>query len=200
MSAKQANKKIPIILSVVAVMLVFVVYLNLQTFGVIGDNKTSRGYRVQAHPPVPSDLGQFASHEAQPEVAWSMTGASAELLIRDPFFPQQSQPVPVVMATQKKPTRKAVPRKRTKSLQCSAIMLGGKSPMAIIDGEGRHIGDSIRGMVLTKIDADGLTFRRSNGTAKYLPIGVQEDDENNYRVVTRTRNNNDQGRTSLQGQ
>ena len=76
-------------------------------------------------------------------------------------------------------------------------MLGGNRPMAIIDSEGRHPGDKIRGLTVTDIDADGVTLTRADGTTTRLTVGVQEDENQPYRVVTRTEHSDDHGRTRL---
>ena len=82
-------------------------------------------------------------------------------------------------------------------MECSAIMLGGLQSMAIINGEGHHLGDKIRGMILTAIDADGVTLRKTDGSTIHLAVGVKEDNDNSYRVVTRGRQTEDLGRTRL---
>jgi len=203
MSAKQANRKIALTITVVSLMLVGVVVLNVSTFGGVGQSRDSaRGYRLQAHPPVPSDMGQMMKHaiEIRPSGNSLGTGHVTTSLKRDPFFPTKAQPKPVMKNSTRRRKTTTKPKARVKPLECSAIMLGGKLPMAIINEEGRHPGDSIRGMVLVGIDADGVTFRKSDGSTTHLSVGVQEAENQNYRVITRTRELDDQGRTSLVNQ
>lgn len=196
MSAKQVSLKSPVTIAVVTVLLVGVVFLNLNTFGGKG-GKTSRGYRVQAHPPVPMDVRQLVSCETNFQGAGRASAISMENLERDPFFPDQTQPVSVMASTVRRSSKRSQRKPKAKPLECSAIMLGGVQPMAIISGEGRHPGDKIRGMVLSAIDADGVTFIKANGSSFRLPVGVQEDNKDSFRVVTRVQNTDEQGRTRL---
>ena len=190
MSAKQISLKSPGTIAVVVVLLAVVAVMNVRTFGGYGSNqKNQQGYRLQAHPPVPSD---------QAETTHASGTAN---LGRDPFFPHRKNSGIQAQASRtskpsSRPTAKP-PARRSRTLQCSAIMLGGKSNMAIIDGEGRHLGDKIRGMTITGIDADGVTFRKTNGSTTHLAVGVQEENNLSYRVVTRARKSGDQGRTHL---
>lgn len=201
MSAKQVSLKTPATIAVVVVLLVGVVFLNVDTFGGAGSKKSSRGYRVQAHPPVPMDAGHcVASKTGLVSTPSRRVGSfSTEELKRDPFYPLQAQPKKVPQITGNSPKKGGAKRTKTKAkpLKCSAIMLGGVKPMAIINGEGRHPGDKIRGMILTAIDADGVTLRKSSGSRVHLPVGLQESDNQSFRVVTRTHKNEDQGRTRL---
>ncbi len=203
MSAKRANRKIALTIVVVSMMLVGVVALNINTFGGLNRGSDSaRGYRLQAHPPVPSDMGRMMKHaiEIRPSGNALVAGPVTTSLKRDPFFPTKAQPKPVMKNSTRRRKNSTKPKERVKPLECSAIMLGGKLPMAVINGEGCHPGDSIRGMVLVGIDADGVTFRKSNGLTTHLSVGVPEAENQNYRVITRTRELDDQGRTSLVNQ
>ena len=199
MSAKQANKKLPITLAVISIMLVGVIALNINTFGgsTLG-RKSTRGYRVQAHPPVPSDMGQrvFFAVDLKGGQNGKKTGTVITTKGRDPFFPSKAQPVPVVRPSSRKGKSKRS-KVVAKPLECTAIMLGGKRPMAIINGEGRYPGDTIHGLVMVSLDADGVTFRKSDGSLKRIKVGVQESANEDYRVVTRVRETDHQGRTSL---
>ncbi len=157
MSAKSISLKSPITIVVVVFLLGAVTVLNVRTFGpLLGRNETSAGYRAQAHPPVPSDMRQLAAHET--ELVRSRPLRDPALMVasldRDPFFPRQKQPRPVVTPTGGGASGRKASAPAPKPLVCSAIMLGGRRPMAIINGEGRHPGDDIRGMILTGIDAD----------------------------------------------
>ncbi len=203
MSAKQANRKMALTIALVSLMLVGVVALNINTFGGMSRGSDSaRGYRLQAHPPVPSDMGQMMKHaiEIRPAENSLEAGPVATSLKRDPFFPTKAQHKPVMKNSTHRRKTTTKPKARVNPLECSAIMLGGKLPMAIINGEGRHPGDSIQGMVLVGIDADGVTFRKSDGSITHLSVGVPESENQNYRVITRTRELDDQGRTSLVNQ
>ncbi len=201
MSAKQFSRKNSITIAVVMAMLVGVVFLNVDTFGGKG-GKTSRGYRLQAHPAVPMDAGRPAGYEAGLTDSVHNRGSkiSTSRLKRDPFFPGQAQPKPMPMPKSKHRKRPAATAAPVKPLVCSAIMLGGKAPMAIINGEGRHPGEMVRGMVLDAIDADGVIFRKSDGSAFHLAVGVKENKNSSFRVVTRIPKTEDQGRTRLADQ
>ncbi len=203
MSAKQANKKLSITLAVLGVMLVGVVALNISTFGGVGRaGGSARGYRLQAHPPVPSDMGRmikYAVDSQEPERSLR-TGPMITTLDRDPFFPGKDQPKPVLNTGSGFRKGATKPSAGIRPLECTAIMLGGNRPMAIINGEGRYPGDKIRGMILKEVDADGVTFTKSDDSIIRLPVGVAEVENQNYRVVTRTRELDDQGCTSLVNQ
>ena len=198
MSAKQVSLKSPVTIFVVVALLVGVVFLNVSTFGGAAGS-SSRGYRVQAHPPVPLDAGRLAGCETGMAELGNRraTSFSADGLKRDPFFPGEAQPKPVMRPKVKTRKRATKSRPRPKPLEGSAIMLGGNQSMAIINGEGRHPGDKLQGMILTAIDADGVTFRKTDGSTVHLFVGVQEDENQAFRVVTRTRNSQDQGLTHL---
>jgi len=183
---------------VVAVLLVAVVVLNVRTFGGRSAGRhSSDDYQVQTHPPVPANLGLPASHTVSLQTVGREPAPTPDIdgLTRDPFFPHQAQPKTITRPQHS--SSRAGTRTRSKPLTCSAIMLGGNRPMAIIDSEGRHPGDKIRGLTVTDIDADGVTLTRADGTTTRLTVGVQEDKDQAYRVVTRTGHADDHGRTRL---
>ncbi len=198
MSAKQVSLKSPITIAVVMVLLVGVVFLNVNTFGGKG-KKTSRGYRVQAHPPVPLDAVSLAVYETQRPNSGTKKASvfSAHGLVRDPFLSQQNPTVTMANTAPKVGQTPKGNQQKTQSLECSAIMLGGTKSVAIINGEGYHIGQKIRNMTLTAVDADGVTLRKADGSSTHLAVGVQEEESQSYRVVTRSRKIEDQGRTRL---
>ncbi len=203
MSAKQANKKLPITIAVLLVMMVGVIALNINTFG--GQNQDGNfgtGYRLQAHPPVPSDMGKMVKFAV--DIDYSDQSSESRTVVstsgRDPFFPSKAQPKTVVRQAANHAQVASKSRPKIKALNCSAVMLGGISSLAIINGEGYRLGDKIRGMTLHLIDADGITFQKSNGSFKRMNVGIQESDTEKYRVVTRIRGSYDQGRTSLVNQ
>ncbi len=199
MSAKQVSLKSPITIGVVVVLLAGVVVLNVNTFGSGGRIKSDRGYRMQAHPPVPMDAGHLVSCDGGlPDFSAPQTSsAGAIALHRDPFYPKKAQPVAVVSTSRKNSAKVKTSRKKAKTLECTAIMLGGNNPMAIIGGEGHFPGEKIQGMLLVSVDADGVTLRKSNGQTVHLPVGVQEAKNPSFRVITRPKQKDDQGRTRL---
>jgi hypothetical protein len=198
MSAKQASLKHPATIAVVAVLLVAVVFLNVNTFGK-GGRKPSRGYRVQAHPPVPMDAGKLASYSPGRSVLdrKPVQKYSTDQLRRDPFYQGKNRPKPMAGTMKKQKTNPKAALPKIEPLACSTIMLGGIKPMAIVNGEARFLGEKIRGMTVTNIDADGVTLLKVDGSRVLLPMGVQDDENQTFRVVTRTRESNDQGRTHL---
>jgi len=122
---------------------------------------------------------------------------SAHGLVRDPFLSQQNPTVTMANTAPKVGQTPKGNQQKTQSLECSAIMLGGTKSVAIINGEGYHIGQKIRNMTLTAVDADGVTLRKADGSSTHLAVGVQEEESQSYRVVTRSRKIEDQGRTRL---
>ena len=201
MSAKQANKKLPVTIAVVTVLLVGVVVLNLRTFGAVA-HRSAPEYRLQASPPVPDDVAQMVRSAVEVKESTIATGGGVILATsdRDPFYPERAQPKPVKKVGPQKNHSRVKSGRRIKALECSAIMLGGQRPMAIINGQGHYPGDKIRGLVLEEIDPDGVTFRQADGKAKRLKIGMKENENQMYRVITRVMENEDQGHTSLVSQ
>ncbi len=200
MSTSKLSLKSPATIAVVMVLLVGVVALNLQTFGGRSGARISpHGYRVQAHPPVPSDISSLVNREVSVAVTQGETVVALEWqsVDRDPFHPGQKQKKPKVKFRNTAKKTLSSRKRRLKKLECSAIMLGGNKPMAIIGSESHFLGDKIRGMTLNGIDADGVTFKKSDGSNFYLVVGVQEENNMSFRVVTQSKIAGDQDRTRL---
>ncbi|PID79489.1 hypothetical protein CSB20_10110 [bacterium DOLZORAL124_64_63] len=192
------------LLGVMALALVGVVMLNVRTFmPARGSRETERGYRLQAHPPVPLDARPAGWETALPaQEGAGMTASSAvDELARDPFFPVRKQVVARRKAPQRHRARTAAPgRRAAKAPVCSAILLMGAKPMAIIDGKGYHPGEKMGQMTVEKITADAVVLRDSRGRTHRLGVGPEKNDTSQYRVVTRARATDEQGRTRLSDQ
>jgi hypothetical protein len=76
----------------------------------------------------------------------------------------------------------------------------GAKPMAVIDGQGYHPGDKVRGMTVREITADAVVLSDDQGKTHRLGIGPEKNEKPNYRVVTRARATDEQGRTRLSDQ
>lgn len=201
MSTARINLKHPLVMGAVALGMLGVLALNISTFSSPRSRRQAdRGYRVQEHPPVPADARPAVWQEPVPSrraEAVVMTEDGA----RDPFFPARRQPGPVKVARSSgKGSRSARKKSPPAPLVCSAILAMGPHPMAIINGENLHIGDRIRDLTVRTINADGVVLADSKGGAVELPIGKQSSAAQPYRVVTRTRVPDEQGRTRLTDQ
>jgi len=200
MSAKQISLKSPATIVVVVVLLVAVTIMNVRTFGGRpGVGKTTSGHRVQAHPPVPSDVSSLVNRKISPAIfeGKSSAPANVDYFGRDPFLLHQRQSEIVMQTSTTQISDSCDTENKIQPLQCSAIMMVGSRPMAILDGKGCCPGDEVRGMILTSIDTKGVSFRDSTGSTIHLAVGIQENKNTHYRVITRTRKSEDQGRTRL---
>ncbi len=204
MSTQKLSPKQQVLLGVMALALVGVVALNVRTFmPERGSRKTERGYRLQAHPPVPLDARPAGWEMAPPapEDAGTRASTAVDELTRDPFFPVRKRVVARSKAPQRHRARAAAPRRRAaKTPVCSAVLLMGAKPMAIIDGKGYHPGEKMGKMVVEEITADAVVLRDSRGRTHRLGVGPAKNDTSQYRVVTRTRATDEQGRTRLNDQ
>lgn len=204
MSTNRISLKHPAVVGVVALGLVGVVALNISTFAMPqrGARSAERGVRVQAHPPVPMDarpaVWNINRTQEEPKAGKRME----EPLKRDPFFPMAEQSVPTVPKKVRKNKRRKGPARKpaAKPMVCTAVLLMGKSPMAVIDGVGRSPGETVRGLTVKEIDADGVTLMDANGGVKHLSIGPEKQMDQAYRVVTRVEGAHENGQTRLNDQ
>ncbi len=98
------------------------------------------------------DSTGMAAPQQPVAMAWSGLG-------RDPFLGQIASPV---TSTQKK--RKAPP-----PLTCSAVLIAGEAPTAIINGKSLRAGQTVRGYTIVSINTDGVRLIKGNKRT-FLPV------------------------------
>jgi len=201
MSTQKLSLRHPAVIAVVLLALTGVVVLNVRTFKPQDRRpETSRGYRLQAHPAVPLDArpALYSAEEPAPGDKGAHALPAVDSLERDPFFPVRKQPQATRTANRNSRKETAAPRRPAfKPPVCSAVLLMGQRPMAVIDGKGYHPGETVRGMTVLEITAEAVLLKDGQGKIHRLGTGPQKNDESHYRVVTRTRGADEQGRTRL---
>jgi len=196
MSARKTPLKHPAVVIGVLCGLVAVGALNLQTFGprlgLFGD-RTAQPADPLIPPPDLEAVVQDAVQDAGRRPVATAGGSGWPAIARDPFASGAPAPPAPAAAVRKQPDRKPDP------LVCSAVLLGGARPLALIDGESHGPGDSVRGLEILTIDADGVRLRKPDGSELVLAVGPPRDEPSAYHLVTETRSAADAGQTSLAG-
>lgn len=201
MSAKRALLRNPVVVGGVVIGLAAVVLLNLKTFGSSGRMLRRCVQQAENHLAPPSDLGSIVRDAVQGDADGRRLVAQASqagwpALGRDPFSGgTQSPTAPPATKTRTKRSR----RNPTRSLTCSAILLGGSRPLALIDGASYGPGDRVRDCEVTSIDTRAVRLRRTDGREIVLEVGSPASKAENYHLVTESRANQDRGQTCLAG-
>jgi hypothetical protein len=189
----------PAVIGGVIVGLLAVVALNIRTFA-SGRSFLDRGAGQARDYLVPPDDLSDVVHQAVygeasdrgPAVAAAAAGPG---LARDPFSGATTRPsAPAAPSPRRAPTRAPAP---STPLVCTAVMLGGQEPLALIDGETRHPGDSVRGHEIVSIAADGVLLRRADGREIMLAVGPAASDSTGFHVVTGKQIGSSRGDTRL---
>ncbi len=173
MSAKSLSLKSPAVIAVVLVLMAAVAVLNIRTFGSKKHKGGATRARAQAYPVLPGDLGDLV-HQASLDLrgGWQdavATEANPENPVRDPFREQH-----LYQAKSQKIRRhkKVHPRvKKTQLPSCTAVLLGGQKPMALIGGRSYGENDEISGYKILRITTSGVLLADKSGHAKTLVIG-----------------------------
>ena len=195
MSARRTPLKHPAVILGVAAGLLAVGVLNLQTFGPRLGLFGSRGDQPADPLIPPPDLEMMvkdARAGAEARTLATAGGGGVPATMRDPFA---SGPVAVTAAPER-----ARPRPTAASpapLVCSAVLLGGERPLALIDGHPAGPGDRVRGHEVLAVAADGVTLRAPGGEEIILAVGPQAAADGAYHVVTGTRAADEEGQTRL---
>ncbi len=187
----------PVIIGGVVVGLLAVTVLNLRTFlpGGAGHQRANSalGYLVP-----PADLADVVRDAQAGETAHSglATAGTGDIpgLARDPFSGgtvRPETPRPRRASATPRPARKPDP------LVCTAVMLGGLQPLALIGGQAYRPGEEVRGNEVLTIDTDGVRLRRPDGKELLLAVGSARPDSATFHVVTRTRTDAGSGETRL---
>ncbi|MEZ4387275.1 MAG: hypothetical protein R3D98_06790 [Candidatus Krumholzibacteriia bacterium] len=182
----------PVVVGGVVLGLLAVTVLNVRTF--LPDGRLLRrgasseaGYLIP--PPDLADVVRDAVYgEGGRTRAAGGRAADEPGLLRDPFSGGTLQPDQVVTPT---PTQTATPRPRRKPgpdpLVCTAVMLGGQQPLALIGGQAYRPGERVRGHEVLSIGTDGVRLRRPDGGELDLTVGPARADSTGFHVVTGSR-------------
>ncbi|MFT5314484.1 MAG: hypothetical protein ACI9UK_000304, partial [Candidatus Krumholzibacteriia bacterium] len=138
MSAQAMNLKSKPAMAAIAVMFAIVAVANIATFRPENKGQRQPDVRLQASQPMPLDLLSLRLESTIPAenlAAWANRGAPE--LERDPFGNVNSyQPLEVSPDS----TADVVP---VVAWQCNAVLLGGREPVAMVNGKSLRIGESI---------------------------------------------------------
>lgn len=176
MSNSRLSLKSPPVIAAVVILGIAVTVLNIRTFGSKSPRRKPAPAlaRVQEYPAIPADLGRVVQQALQQEAlpARSGTRQSPARVERDPF----QRTGHAVHAT-----AVAIPlaEGEADSLRCAAVLLGGKRPVALIDGEACTLGSWVRGMTIENIEYDGVSLRTSDGDLRFLPLITDQTTERN---------------------
>jgi hypothetical protein len=181
----------------VACGLLAVVALNLQTFGprlgwLAGDDRADPDALA-----IPEDLDAVvhgAVRSGTPGAVATGAAATGAAPLRDPFrAPAAPRPAPARRPA-RAPARAAA---EPEPLRCTAVLLGGERPLALIAGATHGPGDAVRGHEILRITADGVRLRSPAGEVVDLRVGAGAEPDTTYHVVTETRGASGAGQTSL---
>lgn len=184
MSVRNLDLRSPQVIAVVAILLVAVAAVNVRTFGAKGSNRRQAQERVQAQPSLPADLGELvrAAGERQrnPEREIAAEAGLTQALVRDPFSgsgPQSTrQPAPADA-----PGRR--PRPAGKALVCSAVLLSGAQPVALIGGKAYAPGQQVAGCQVLEVSLLGATLQEPDGGTVFLRVMDKPAAEGSFRVT-----------------
>lgn len=188
----------PAVVAGVVVGLLAVIALNLRTFGPARRLAGHGIDRAVGHLVPPADLSQVV-HDA---VYGDDTGRGVALagggqgmgLARDPFSGASLAPRTVVTA----PVKSHTPSKqRQEPLSCTAVMLGGARPLALVGGKAYGPGDRVRDQEVVAITTEGVRLRDRKGRETLLAVGPAPADSTSFHVVTRPVDRSDAGVTRL---
>jgi len=188
----------PVVIGGVVVGLLAVTVLNLRTFTPAGRLAGHGVDRAVGHLVPPSDLSDvvrdavYGNGEGR-GLAQAGNGSSPSLM-RDPFSGGTVKPQVV---SQAKPRPRAPRASKAAPLVCTAVMLGGQEPLALIAGKAYGPGDKVRGLEVLAINTEGVRLRQADGDETLLAVGPGLADSTSFHVVTRTHEPADAGVTRL---
>ncbi|MBD3222918.1 hypothetical protein GF314_16945 [bacterium] len=190
----------PAVIGGVAVGLVVIAVLNFQTFAAGSWFGSGGGDQGADHLVPPSDLDDVvkdALRSGTRDPGLALAGSvGGPAVTRDPF----TGGVATAPVAAREPEASPRPRPSApRPLVCTAVMLGGESPLALVNGEAYRVGDRLRGQEIVAIETDGVTLLRDDGRQTVLAVGPPRDGDSGYHVVTETLTDEDQGSTRLAG-
>ncbi len=183
MSASRLSLKNTIAISVVVVLGIAVTLLNVQTFGKGRGPSRRVQASIQDKSALPEDLAVLVRDAGKAASLGRYPDRSAERqlpnLARDPFV-SDHQPVVTVLVDSP-----AGPEMVT--LVCSAVMIGGKRSVAMINGKTFAAGDNLSGLTVTAVSTRGVTLQDDSGETVFLAVGVQDDDSPALMIEFKTK-------------
>jgi len=192
MSVQAMSLKSKPVMAVVAVIFAVVVVANIETFKPGKKTKSQPELRLQASQPMPFDLLSLRLKSTIPAenlAAWTDRGTPE--LARDPFGNVHSyQPLEVT------PDSVAVIEPVT-VWQCNAVLLGGRDPVAMVNGKSFKVGESVDGLLVAAIGTTGVKLTDKNGKSTFLPVQPIRDFAGQARIVNEKSHMKSQGKTRL---
>jgi hypothetical protein len=167
MSTPNSRLRDPRVIVTVVLLLLAVAAANVVTFAPsLMPGSAARPDAVQTAA-VPNDLDQLARAAGRGGTllgdgsagrvsndGCARTGSASGL--RDPFHPRATAPVP-------RPSDEALaPPESPPELRCSAVLLGGVQPLAMLDGQMLGVGDRVRGWRIEHISPRGVRLKRGS--------------------------------------
>ena len=194
-SVKRLSLSNPLVIAVVLVLLALVVVVNIRTFGPRRTAVRRNAEPAAEYSAVPLDLEQVVRRAATAGLDGGAAGGAlaAPVLDRDPFARRQA--VNGTVAARGEPT--SAGRVNPDSLICAAVMLGGRNPVARINGRTVKIGDRIRSCRVSGIGTEGVRLRHDDGREIFLAVSSGRESNKSYRMVSGLQDQEDPGRTSL---
>lgn len=174
----------------VLVLLLAIMTLNWRVFQPLRARQVDRQTAQEEAVYLPPDLGEMtgvaaARLEGGASDAGRRNRAGRATLgagLRDPFA-ADADPVPRPAVTRKVRATGTSSRPRP---VCTAVLLGGRRPVALIDGARYHPGDRIGAYRIERIDAGGVHLAGAQGRL-YLPVGGGGGDAVHHPPVRETR-------------
>lgn len=173
----------PVVIGGVVVGLLAVATLNFMTFAPDRRGRSHRGGGADGYLTPPDDLASMVDDARRGPRGPAGTGAvrasAGGELMRDPFSGVARQAPTAAPAPRRNRSRRTAT-----ALTCSAVMLGGERPVALISGRAYQPDQVVRGHTITAITADGVTLRRPDGGELVLAVGPARGDSLSFHVVT----------------
>ncbi len=198
MSTNRAPLRHPGVIAGTAFGLLVVGALNLHTFAPGGRLLGLGGGRADTHLTPPSDLEEVvgdavrAQRDRSALATAQQNGAGA--VVRDPFSgsaPTAPPPTPTA-------PRAAAPRRSAgQALVCSAVLLGGQTPLAVFGEHAYKPGDRVQGHEIVAIDVEGVHLRGADGRPWVLAVGAEQDATAGFHLVTGPSDDASRGATQL---
>lgn len=195
MSEKRLSLKSPIVVAAVLVLLALVLVANIRTFGPAMAGGRNSAAQAPGEFPLPMDLDQIMRRAAM--AGGDGIGSAGPALLpnldRDPFRNGNTVAAAPVERGVARPPVAANPN----ALVCEAIVLGGRQPLALINGAALAIGDRVRDYRIERIATDGVSLKSATGKLLFLAVGQTNGTIESYRMVTSVPDPGNHGRTAL---
>lgn len=204
------NLRDPRVVIAVAVLLLIVGAVNLQTFlPLLKRGGGGAAWDPDAFVP-PADTAELTRVAVDRVAAGDVVGSSPAATagadlgggFRDPFQTGRAAVVSRVVAPAAATAASAAAPSRASMARgpiCSAVLFSGTQPAAVIDGETRRVGDAVGDWRVAAIGPDGVRLRGPRGEM-FLAVGAHERGAGRFPLVTQSAATADGGRTALEPQ